>query len=92
MTNIQITDLILSELGKPQSLKKFVKDRPGHDRRYSLDISKIRNMGWSPEHSFEQAVRETIRWYIANEGWWRRIKEGKREHLEFQQRWYGERK
>jgi dTDP-glucose 4,6-dehydratase len=92
MTNLEITDIILAELGKPQSLKKHVKDRPGHDRRYSLDISRIRGMGWRPQHSFEQAVRETIRWYIGNEGWWRRIKEGQREHHEFQQRWYRERK
>jgi dTDP-glucose 4,6-dehydratase len=92
MTNIQITDIILSELGKPQSLKKFVKDRPGHDRRYSLDISKIRQMGWSPKYSFEQAVRETIRWYLEHQDWWRKIKEGKREHQEFQKRWYQERK
>lgn len=92
MTNLEITDIILAELGKPQSLKRYVKDRPGHDRRYSLDISKIRKMGWEPKHSFVNAVKETIRWYIDNEEWWRKIKEGKREHREFQERWYQERK
>lgn len=92
MTNIQITDLILQELGKPQSLKRFVADRPGHDRRYSLDISKIRRLGWSPQHSFDQAIRETIRWYLENREWWQRIKQGRREHQEFQQRWYQKRK
>ncbi len=88
MTNLQITDIILAELGKPQTLKRFVKDRPGHDRRYSLDITKIRKMGWSPKHDFETAIRETIKWYIDNKSWWRRIKEGRREHREFQERWY----
>jgi len=92
MTNIQITDLILQELDKPQSLKKFVSDRPGHDRRYSLDISKIRQLGWSPQHSFDQAIKETIRWYLDNREWWQRIKQGRREHQEFQQRWYQGRK
>jgi dTDP-glucose 4,6-dehydratase len=91
MQNIEITDIILKELNKPATLKKYVKDRPGHDRRYSLDISKIMKMGWKPRHSFENAIKDTIKWYINNEKWWRNIKEGKREFTEFKERWYKER-
>lgn len=91
MENIQITDIILRELKKPESLKKYVKDRPGHDRRYSLDISKIENMGWKPRHTFDSAIKETIGWYLANEKWWRSIKEGKRDYKDFKDRWYKER-
>jgi len=89
MMNIEITDLILRELGKPDSLKKYVADRPGHDRRYSLDISKIRRLGWSPRHTFEQAVTETIAWYVANEQWWRRIQSG--EYRQYVEKMYGRR-
>ncbi len=88
MENIQITDIILRELKKPDSLKRYVKDRPGHDRRYSLDISKIRQMGWSPGHTFEKAIKRTIKWYVDNHEWWRRIKEGRREYRDFKDRWY----
>ena len=88
MENIQITDIILRELKKPDSLKRYVKDRPGHDRRYSLDISKIRQMGWSPGHTFEKAIKRTIKWYVDNQEWWRRIKEGRREYRDFKDRWY----
>lgn len=88
MENIQITDIILRELGKPDSLKSYVKDRPGHDRRYSLDISKIGQMGWSPGHTFEDAIKRTIKWYVDNQEWWRRIKEGRREYRDFKDRWY----
>jgi len=91
MENIQITDIILKELNKPASLKKYVKDRPGHDRRYSLDISKIKKLGWKPRHTFDAAIKETIKWYRENEAWWRDIKEGKREFKDFKDRWYKER-
>jgi dTDP-glucose 4,6-dehydratase len=67
----EIADLVLSTLGKPESLKTIVPDRPGHDRRYLLDCSKIRaELGWKPTISFEQGVAETIRWYAANRAWW----------------------
>ncbi len=65
-TNLEITQLILEILGKSESLIKYVDDRLGHDRRYSLDSSKIRELGWKPQWSFEDAMRETIEWYIAN--------------------------
>jgi len=73
--NVDLTGRILSTLGKPQSLIKPVADRPGHDRRYCLDTSKLRALGWAPEVPFEQGLRDTIEWYRRNEWWWRPIKE-----------------
>lgn len=70
-TNIEIANLILKELNKPKSLIKFVKDRPGHDFRYSLNCNKIRELGWAPRYKFEEALRATIKWYAENEWWWR---------------------
>lgn len=64
--NIEITKLILDILEKPKSLIKYVDDRLGHDRRYSLDSSKTQSLGWKPEWTFEEAMQETIKWYIAN--------------------------
>ena len=58
--------MILDTLGKPDSLIKFVEDRLGHDRRYSLDSTKIMKLGWKPEHKFEDALNETINWYKDN--------------------------
>lgn len=74
-TNIEITNIILKELNKPASLIKHVKDRPGHDRRYSIDSNKIKKLGWTPKRSqdFEKSMRETIQWYINNEWWWRKL-------------------
>ncbi|MBK5288438.1 MAG: dTDP-glucose 4,6-dehydratase [Acidimicrobiia bacterium] len=67
----EIADLVLDALGKPQSLKTIVPDRPGHDRRYLLDSSKIRlELGWKPEIEFDAGVRETVEWYAANPEWW----------------------
>ncbi|HVE92692.1 MAG TPA: dTDP-glucose 4,6-dehydratase [Actinomycetota bacterium] len=67
----QIADAVLSAAGKPQSLKTIVPDRPGHDRRYLLDSSKIRReLGWEPEIGFEQGLPETVRWYADNRAWW----------------------
>jgi dTDP-glucose 4,6-dehydratase len=68
--NLEIATLILRELGKPRSLIKFVEDRPGHDFRYSLNCEKIMALGWKPEHSFGNALKETINWYKNNEWWW----------------------
>ncbi len=68
--NLKIVRTILQHLGKPESLMKYVKDRPGHDRRYALDSSKIqRELGWSPKVSFEEGIRRTIDWYQANSAW-----------------------
>lgn len=74
MQNIEIIKLVLNYLNKPESLIKFVKDRPGHDRRYAIDSSKIRNeLGWEPLYTFEEAIERTIDWYLQNETWWKRI-------------------
>jgi dTDP-glucose 4,6-dehydratase len=71
----QITDRILALLGKPESLKTYVPDRPGHDRRYLLNGSKIRReLGWEPQVAFEEGLRQTVEWYVENEGWWRPLK------------------
>lgn len=86
--NIEIVELILRELGRDESLIRFVEDRPGHDRRYAIDASKIRNeLGWKPLYSFEEGIRETIRWYIDNRDWWENIKSG--EYLRYYDRMYG---
>jgi dTDP-glucose 4,6-dehydratase len=73
--NVDLTHRILELLGKPQSLITRVEDRKGHDRRYSLDTSKLRAMGWAPRHDFAQGLTETVDWYRENEWWWRPIKE-----------------
>ncbi|MHA1578940.1 MAG: dTDP-glucose 4,6-dehydratase [Candidatus Freyarchaeota archaeon] len=70
-TNLEITHMILDELKKPKSLIKFVQDRPGHDRRYSLDCTKIKKLGWKPKHEFKEALRSTINWYKENQWWWK---------------------
>jgi dTDP-glucose 4,6-dehydratase len=75
--NIEIVKLILNQIGKSEDLIEYVKDRPGHDRRYAINSSKIKNeIGWQPEHSFENALRSTINWFIENEKWWKEIISG----------------
>ncbi len=72
----QIADLVLNTLGKPVALKTIVPDRPGHDRRYLLDSSKIRQeLGWAPHVPFEQGVRETVRWYAEHRAWWEPLRD-----------------
>ncbi len=86
--NIDLARKLLALLGKPESLIQHVADRPGHDRRYSLNIDKIRALGWEPRHSFDEALAKTVRWYVENEWWWRKIKSGEhyrdyyRQHYE----------
>jgi dTDP-glucose 4,6-dehydratase len=72
-TNLEVVREILRIMGKSEDLLEFVEDRPGHDIRYSLDSSKIRDIGWRPRRSFESGIKETVRWYMENEGWWRPI-------------------
>ena len=74
--NIDMAHKLLDLLGKPYTLIQHVQDRPGHDRRYSLDCSKVRALGWEPRHDFEQALAKTVQWYVDNEWWWRKIKSG----------------
>ena len=86
-TNIEITKLLLAAMGKPESFMKFVPDRPGHDRRYAIDDTKIRTgLGVAPRVPFEEGIRETVRWYLENEPWWRAVQSG--EYLSFFDRWY----
>jgi dTDP-glucose 4,6-dehydratase len=87
--NIEITRLILKLLGKPDSLIRFVADRPGHDRRYALACDKIKALGWQPSGDLETLMAKTVRWYEQNEWWWRKIKTG--EYLEYYRRQYGQR-
>ncbi len=76
-TNLHVVRTILKELGKPESLISFVADRPGHDRRYAIDASKIRReLGWTPQYPYEIGIKETIQWYLRNGEWLRRIETG----------------
>lgn len=86
-TNLAVVQQILYIMGKPRSLITFVNDRPGHDRRYALDTTKITTeVGWEPAFSFDRGLTETIQWYMANEPWWQRIKRG--EYTEYYRKMY----
>jgi dTDP-glucose 4,6-dehydratase len=85
--NIHIVKKILELLNKPESLIAYVKDRPGHDRRYAIDASKIkRKLGWEPSYTFETGIQETIIWYVEHHDWWQRIKSG--EYLNYYKQHY----
>lgn len=89
-TNLEITESILNTLDKPKDLIKFVKDRLGHDRRYAIDSSKMKEeLNWEPEYTFEEGIAETIQWYIDNEDWWRNIKSG--DYRDYYQKMYTDR-
>jgi dTDP-glucose 4,6-dehydratase len=90
-TNREITAIILDELGLGDDTIEWVADRPGHDRRYSLDSAKLRARGWAPAVEFERGLRDTIRWYRDNEAWWHKIKHGEGEFARWQKRWYEDR-
>ena len=88
--NLSVAKTILDQLGKPHSLIRYVTDRPGHDRRYAIDFSKIeRELGWSPSISFEDGIRRTVEWYRTYQDWWRKIKTG--EYLDYYSRMYKDR-
>jgi len=89
--NVDLTHRLLDLLGKPTTLITRVEDRLGHDRRYSLDTSKLQAMGWSPKHDFAQGLAETVDWYRANDWWWRPIKEQDPAFRAFYQTQYGSR-
>lgn len=74
--NITVAEMILKHLGKPMELIRFVEDRPGHDRRYAVDWSRLRLLGWSPRVRFEEGLCGTVDWYRTHESWWRKIKAG----------------
>ena len=88
---LTITDTLLKLLDKPKTLVRFVEDRPGHDRRYAVDSSKLtRVTGWKPAIPFEQGIRQTVEWFQQNHAWWRAIKSG--EFRAYYERMYGQRK
>jgi len=89
--NVDLTHRILALVGKPDSLIKPVADRPGHDRRYSLDTAKLQSLGWRPRESFEEGLAKTVTWYRDNERWWRPIKDEDPEFRKYYQSQYGSR-
>lgn len=89
-TNIEIVQMLLDILGKPHSLIRFVKDRPGHDRRYAIEAEKIkRELGFKVQVDFTRGLKETVKWYIENRSWWERIKTG--EYTKYYEMMYGKR-
>jgi len=88
-TNREVTAAILGHLGKPWSLVRSVSDRPGHDRRYAMDGSRLAELGWRPRIPFEEGISATVEWFRDNETWWRPIKGG--EWVAYYERQYGER-
>jgi len=86
--NIDIVKQVLKLVGKPESLIKYVKDRPGHDRRYAIDAAKAQQeLGWAPRHGFEDALEKTVQWYVEHRAWWERIISG--EYLKYYEKQYG---
>jgi dTDP-glucose 4,6-dehydratase len=91
MRNIELTERLLALMNKPPTLIRHVPDRLGHDRRYALDTTKLRALGWQPRVAFEQGLRETVEWYRANEWWWRPIKERDPAYRAYYDAQYGRR-
>jgi dTDP-glucose 4,6-dehydratase len=86
--NVQVVALLLQILAKPASLITHVADRPGHDRRYAIDASKIRHeLGWQPSVSFEEGLQRTVRWYLDNRQWWEKVRSG--AYRDYYDRMYG---
>ncbi len=90
INNLTVIKKILKILGKGEGLMEFVKDRPGHDRRYAMDWTKIKNeLGWQPKYGFDEWLEKTVDWYETHEDWWQRVKSG--EYQEYYQQQYGKR-
>jgi len=88
--NLDVVRAILAAVGRPESLIRFVSDRPGHDRRYAIDPTRLETeLEWRPQTAFEDGLARTIQWYREHEGWWRRVKDG--SYREFYEAWYGRR-
>jgi dTDP-glucose 4,6-dehydratase len=90
MFNMDVTKAIMKLLGKGDDLITYVKDRPGHDRRYAVDIDKIRELGWTPKHDFAAGITKTVKWYVDNEDWWRAIKQKQADYAAWIKKQYGE--
>jgi dTDP-glucose 4,6-dehydratase len=89
-TNLEVVETLLAKVGKDTSLLEFVKDRPGHDRRYAIDASYIKDkLGWEPAFTFEQALSDTVDWYVSHREWWERVKSG--AYQDYYKEQYGER-
>ncbi len=89
-TNLELIEQILEIMGKPKSLITFVRDRPGHDRRYALDITKIsRKLAWQPKYAFGETLTLTVNWYLSHQEWWHRIKSG--DYIKYYERVYSHR-
>ncbi len=89
-TNLEVVKTVLDILGKSESLIKFVKDRPGHDMRYAIDPTKIKNeLGWYPETTFDKGIRKTVEWYLENRQWWENIVSG--DYVKYYERMYKDR-
>ena len=91
VTNVDLTHRLLAHAGKTPALIRRVADRPGHDRRYCLDATKLRSFGWTPQVSFEEGLRDTVEWYRHNEWWWRPIKDADPRFREYYEAQYGTR-
>jgi len=91
IANIEITKNVLALLGKPETLITYVKDRPGHDRRYSLDTEKLMKLGWKPQADFAASLEKTVKWYLDNRSWWEAIKLKNKEYKEFMDKYYKDR-
>lgn len=90
LTNIQLTKIILQEMGFGEDRIEYVKDRAGHDQRYALDSSKTQALGWHPQVSFDEGIKTTIEWFKKNEQWWKPLKDG--SYQEYYKQQYSERK
>ena len=87
-TNLELTQIILDELDKDDSHIEYVDDRLGHDLRYALDIEKVSKIGWQPKHTFEDAIKKTINWYLENKNWWKKLQT--KELEEYYEKQYGD--
>ncbi len=87
-TNMEMTKSILKLLNKPETLIQHVTDRPAHDRRYSLDSSRLQKLGWKPKWNLKTGIEKTVNWYVTNEGWWKRIRERQKDFQEFYRKHY----
>ena len=87
--NLTVARAICRRVGKPESLIRFVEDRPGHDWNYILDSAKLRGLGWRPRHGFEEALNSTVDWYVENRSWWAPVLAG--EFSAYYEKQYGER-